>query len=290
MTHRLFPRMKNWDVEKVVFLLVESGREALRHYDSPSVSLKEDRSIVTQADKAVEALLAREFDRPSEGARMIGEETSASMDEAYIEGALSETAWIVDPIDGTAPYSHHVPTWGISIGFAEGGAIKEGGIFLPVTGEIFVTAGPRVLSACQPRWRAAADFAPLGDMPVKRCRLDDAGLVSISQGLAKRGKINLRNPVQALCCAVMPIPYLCIGRYMAYVGTLKLWDYAAGLAIIRNCGFAARFVGGGEMTGRVEEDCVTRKSGQSRWSARDDIIFAPSSDIADHIASQISEV
>ncbi len=281
--------MNAWNFERIVCLLKEAGGVALSHYDSPAWSLKDDRSIVTEADKAIESLFAAEFDRPSEGSLMIGEETSDLKSEQYVRDALAGTAWIVDPIDGTAPYSHHVPTWGISIGFAERGILKEGAIFLPATGEMFVTDGPNVLYACCPRERDAWNFSHFTALPVRKRELNDGGMISITQGMAKRGKIRVHNPVHALCCAVMPLPYLCMGRYLAYIGTLKVWDYAGGFPIIQKCGFTARFLNGEKMTGRIIDDCHAQAGGHARWRARDHIIFAPSEEVADYVAAHSSE-
>jgi myo-inositol-1(or 4)-monophosphatase len=281
--------VRDWNVEKIAALLCAAGRTALRHYESPEASFKADRSIVTAADKEIEALLAVEFDRPEEGAYLIGEETCATRDEKYIARALTDVAWIVDPIDGTAPYAAHVPTWGISIGYAEGGVVTEGAIFLPVTGEIFVTDGARVLYACDPRRQTAFDRASLGDLPVRRRPLDDAGLVAITQAIAKRGKFDARNSVHALSCAVMPMPYLCLGRYLAYIGTLCLWDFAGGLAIVKKCGFTTRFLGGGAVTGKIADDCRLEAGGLARWAARDHIIFAPSEEVADFVAARATD-
>lgn len=281
-------RVKSWDVDKVAALLAAAGRVALRHYDAPAVSFKSDRSVVTQADREIEALLAAEFDRPAEHTYMIGEETCAARSEAYIEAALAGSAWIVDPIDGTAPYASHVPTWGISIGYAEGGIIREGGIFLPVTGELFITHGAQALYASRPGGPAAWDFSVLDDLPAARRGRDEGGLIAITQAIAKYGTFDAVNPVHALSCAVMPMTYLCLGRYLAYIGTLRLWDFAAGLAICRACNFTARFLGGGEMKGRIREECHTEPGAEARWSARDHVIFAPCEDTADFIAAAAS--
>jgi len=278
--------VKAWDAEEAAALLVASGRVAMRHYETPSASFKADRSVVTQADTEIEALLGAELDRPNEGVFMIGEETCSSRDEKYIEGALAGRAWIIDPIDGTAPYAHHVPTWGISIGYAEGGVIAEGGIFLPVTGEMFVTDGPRVRYACCPGGERAWDLSALGDIAITKRPLDDGGLIAISQTIAKHGTMDVANPVHALCCAVVPMTYLCLGRYLAYVGILNLWDFAAGLAIVRACGFVTRFLGGGDVTGRIRADCRIGVGGLARWLARDHIVFAPSDEIAEFVAAK----
>lgn len=76
------------------------------------VSTKPDRSLVTEADLAVEQamreLLARE--RPSHG--IAGEEFGG--------GGDSEWRWHLDPIDGTANYVRGVPVWATLIALRQG--------------------------------------------------------------------------------------------------------------------------------------------------------------------------
>ena len=76
------------------------------------VSTKPDRSLVTEADIAVERtmrdLLARE--RPSHG--VAGEEFGG--------GGDSEWRWYLDPIDGTANYVRGVPVWATLIALRQG--------------------------------------------------------------------------------------------------------------------------------------------------------------------------
>lgn len=113
--------MNSWNLPRVRELLLECGAVALGYFGKTEMNLKDDKTIVTQADRAVEQLLARHFDRPDEGAYMIGEETVEQRDERYIDEAMRGIAWVVDPIDGTAPYAHRMPHWGVSIGYMEGG-------------------------------------------------------------------------------------------------------------------------------------------------------------------------
>jgi myo-inositol-1(or 4)-monophosphatase len=136
--------MNNWNIEEVLKIIAECGEIALKYYDNPGYELKPDKSIVTEADKAIEDYLTSKLNDPSKNAYMIGEETILSKNEEYISNALKENTWIIDPIDGTAPYSHHIPTWGISIAFMQNGIIKEGAIFLPVIGELFISCNDKI--------------------------------------------------------------------------------------------------------------------------------------------------
>ena len=284
--------MKKWNTEKIIALLVECGKIALKYYDSPEFELKHDRSIVTIADKTIEAMLAAHFDRPSDNVYLIGEETVSEKSEDYIQNALSETAWIVDPIDGTAPYAHHIPIWGISIGYMRKGQIEEGAIFLPATGEMFVTSADTVFyKSCSdgiPSW----NFSDMKPITVVKRKLDDSGLISITQEIAKSHKFDIINCIQAMGCAVFPMVYLCQGRLLAYITSshLKLWDYAAGIAILDKCGFSAKFLNGTDMTLNIFDDTKIEKRGMKRWELKEMVIFTPYNDTFTFLKNKIKSL
>lgn len=87
------------------------------------VYLKEDRTHVTDADRAVEqALRTRLADaRPSDS--IFGEEFGT-------QGA-SRRQWIIDPIDGTANYMRGVPIWATLIGLVVDGIPEVGVVSAP---------------------------------------------------------------------------------------------------------------------------------------------------------------
>jgi histidinol-phosphatase len=107
-----------------------AGEIAMRYYASGfDVSIKDDHSPVTQADreaeKAIVEILSRAF--PSHG--VLGEELGARGD--------AEVRWIVDPIDGTRNFVRHVPIWATLIALEEHGEITAGVIHVPPTGEMY---------------------------------------------------------------------------------------------------------------------------------------------------------
>ena len=103
------------------------GAVALEHYRRGfSVTLKADRSPVTEADRAAEraiteVLLARFRDHG-----VLGEELGAA--------GPRERRFIIDPIDGTRNFVRRIPTWAVLIGLEEDGAVTAGVVFQPVTG------------------------------------------------------------------------------------------------------------------------------------------------------------
>ena len=280
--------MKKWDRKEICGLLCESGEIALRHYETPSWQFKNDRSLVTAADHEVENLLAGQFDRPEESIYLIGEETVGTKGESYISAALRGTAWIVDPIDGTAPYAHHIPTWGISIGFMRESRLEEGAVFLPATGEMFITEGEDVLFARTETVRGRIKISEFGRLEVKKLSFNDGGLISVSQTVARRGFLDLRNPVQAVCCTVMSGVYLVMGRYLAYVGCVNLWDIGGILPIVLKSGFKGRLLSGEAITLKVDSGLYELSPGDNkRWRMKEQMILAPNGGVIRRVAEKM---
>lgn len=93
-----------------------------------SVELKADRTPVTIADRnaeeAIRAFLQREL--PDDG--ILGEEFGA------VEGK-NGNRWILDPIDGTKSFIHHVPLFGTLIALEQDGVPTVGVIACHAVGE-----------------------------------------------------------------------------------------------------------------------------------------------------------
>ncbi len=283
--------MQPWNRAAVVQVLRDCGEIALRYYDRPRIELKQDRSIVTQADQAVEEYLARLYDRPAEGSYLIGEETVAARSEEYLQEALRGQAWVVDPIDGTAPYAHRIPTWAVSIGYLHRGELEEGAVYLPITREVLISQGSRVyygtLREAGPAETAWEDVTALPGRPV---HFVPSGLIGITQGMTKRGRLEVYNPVQALCSAVMSLAFLCLGRYLGYVGKLNLWDLAGGLPLLLKCGLQTRLHGGPPIGPQVTPEVYDLQPGSPRrWKLRGVGVFALSEEIADRLDRLIDE-
>jgi len=57
-------------------------------------------------------------------------------------------------------------------------------------------------------------------------------MIAVSQHIVKSGSLRMRNPMLAVCCAVVPLTGLLLGRCCAYVTALKLWDIAGSLPLL----------------------------------------------------------
>lgn len=271
--------MKDWNIDKLLPLLKECGEIALKYYDNPPIEIKADQSIVTAADKAIEEKLATEFDRPGDNVYLIGEETIKTRSEDYLQAALSETAWVVDPIDGTAPYAAHMPAWGISVALMKNGKIVEGAIYLPVQNECLLTNGKEVLRCTDVTGGVKPQQYELAPH-----RLSPDGVLSISQITTKNNVFDMPNQVFSWGGCVASFYYLFTGRVMAYVATVKLWDVAACLAILERSNFIFRGKGGKKLSTQVNNDIYELDAdSKQRWNLRGYAIASGSDDIIDFI-------
>ncbi len=277
--------MIEWRPAAITALLAECAEIALRHYETPEARLKSDRSLVTKADREVEAHFESRLDDPGGDSYIIGEETIDERGVGYVERAMRGVAWVVDPIDGTAPYAHHIPTWGISIGRMEAGRLTDGAIYLPVTDELFITDGSEVMYGPINGESARIDAAPTR---VPKAERTSSGMIALTQGVAKGNGIDVANPVQALGCAVLPLTYLLLDRYIGYIGKVKLWDVAGVLPMLHREGFVAVFPDGTPV-GLAVDETVYRLStdDKGRWKLRNALVCAATRDLADYIVAAI---
>jgi len=111
--------------------LIEAGRIALAYFAKPALdhSYKIDNSIVTAADLAIEDFLRSKIKAEFPEHAIIGEE--------YDPESGNEFAWILDPIDGSAPFFWNIPTWCISIGITKNLQPYMGFVYVPLTGDFY---------------------------------------------------------------------------------------------------------------------------------------------------------
>ena len=219
--------MNHWNREKVVELLEQSGRIAMEYKTKMAPEMKSDNSIVTQADKAIERFLDEAFTDEANNVYVIGEE---SLDSCSLNKALDNTAFIIDPIDGTAVYAAGLPMWGISIGYAVKGKFTESAIYLPETEELMITESGKTYLRCG----SGNDFVELKPF---RKEYMEAGAVYVTQTLAKQGFFNGAELLHSIGSCVYPGVYLAKQAYLAGVYFAKIWDVAGLLPALKNLGF-----------------------------------------------------
>ncbi|MGB0591398.1 MAG: inositol monophosphatase family protein [Myxococcota bacterium] len=198
--------------------------------------------LVTEADKAAEALIADAVAEafPEDG--FLGEEGGLSGAEE------ARWSWVVDPLDGTTNFVHRVPHFAVSIGLLFEGAPYAGVVrhicrhetYHAVRGEgawcgerrLEVTSR-RVLSDCLLATGFGYDRAQRADellAPVKRA-------LEQGRGLRRMGS------------AALDLVDVAQGLYDGFwEDALNPWDVAAGVVLVQEAGGQVTAFGGRPMT------------------------------------------
>lgn len=127
------------EIQDCLTLAVDLARQAGEltlkwfQHDDLVVDTKGDGTPVTQADRAAERFLRRELARrfPRDG--ILGEEDGEDV-------GASGRRWIIDPIDGTKPFTHGVPLYSNLLALLDDQGPAVGVINLPALG-LTVAAG-----------------------------------------------------------------------------------------------------------------------------------------------------
>jgi myo-inositol-1(or 4)-monophosphatase len=206
-----------------------AGALALRLRPPPgaaTATLKDRQDWLTEADGAVEALIAGSLAEafPEDGFQ--GEETGRGRD-----GALR---WVVDPIDGTSNFARGALRFCVSIGLLDGPASVLGVIHAPALGETFAAR------------RGAG--ATLNGAPIRA-----AGTTDLARGMVECGWSHRRSnesywalvqnvmrtgaSLRAGGSGALGLADVAAGRLDAYLELhINLWDVAAALCLLAEAG------------------------------------------------------
>jgi myo-inositol-1(or 4)-monophosphatase len=85
---------------------------------------KDDHTPLTKSDTSINALVIKEVQKRFPGHAVLGEEQSTKNTNA-------QHCWVVDPVDGTIPFSHGVPTSAFSLAYVMDGVPHSGVVYDP---------------------------------------------------------------------------------------------------------------------------------------------------------------
>jgi inositol-phosphate phosphatase / L-galactose 1-phosphate phosphatase / histidinol-phosphatase len=192
---------------------------------APAVQVKSDRSLVTQLDRTIELRLREMISSryPTHG--ILGEEEGSERTDA-------EFLWVLDPIDGTAPFIAGVPVFGTLIALLHEGRPILGVMDLPVTKDRWVgVQGQPTLHQGKPCATRVCDN--LADAMLTASNPDFFAPDELPAFEALRTRTRWR--IYGGCC--MSYGLLASGRTdIAIDSKLKLYDYAPFVPIIEGAG------------------------------------------------------
>jgi len=210
------------DIAEVREWARESGELARGYFNNVRRERKADRSWVTQADLEIEQLLRERIAARYPGHGIMGEEQG-------VGDVGREFVWCLDPIDGTGAFVSGLPLWGISIGLLRAGRPYAGVVYLPLLDDCYA------VDAGGPAFRNDEPLAVRPPGPV-----DSTDWIAVGSYTHRDYRITFPGKVRALSSVAADCCYVARGSaYGAVIGRAKLWDLAAGLAILAAAGGAA---------------------------------------------------
>jgi histidinol-phosphatase len=215
-----------------------AAADTLRWFGRADLGVEEkaDRSPVTAADRAAEAILRHELLARFPTDAFLGEETGATAGTSGYE-------WVVDPIDGTKSFIRGVPLYATLVGCRRGTAGIVGVIAIPALDEmVWAAAGGGA-------WHTRGGAAPVAARVSSRGRLDAALLCTsdftsfAAHAGGRTGGERARTAVEAACriCRTWGDGYgyllVATGRAEAMVDPLmNRWDAAAVETVVVEAG------------------------------------------------------
>lgn len=208
--------------------------EILPRFRHTARRYKQDGSVVTEADLAVQDRLTRELAELYPDIGLLGEEMDEDRQQALVSGP-GRWLWCLDPVDGTSNFAAGLPFFSISLALLRGYEPQLGIVHDPTRDECFTAVKGQGAWLNGERLRCTSPALPLN-----RClamvdfkRLDPA----LITGLATRPPYSSHRYTGS---GALEWCWLSAGRFQLYLhGRQKLWDYAAGALILAEAGGVA---------------------------------------------------
>ena len=217
-----------------ILAAVQAGqREAaglmLRAHDILAEDKTDHRDVVTAYDRAVQALLMERLSADVPGARFFCEENDRHDDLS------SEHLFIIDPIDGTMNFVHHLNHSAISVAYLHHGVLEAGAVYNPYVDEMFTALrGEGAFLNGRP---IHVDPAPLSETVICFGSAPyNPELTAQTFALAEKS-YRTGLDVRRQGSAALDLCSVASGRAGAYFElSISLWDYAAGALIVSEAG------------------------------------------------------
>lgn len=218
------------NIEELEALLKKAGklfadRNAAAHTREKGVA-----DYVTEVDFAVQQFIRRRLEELYPEVQFLSEEKSN--EEIDKDGLV----WVLDPVDGTTNLIHDYRASVISLALMQKGSVVLGMIYNPYTDELF-SAQKGEGSYCN-----GQKIEVSGAETMEKCLI----AIGTSPYYKEMAEENFKvfqaifkdcQDIRRSGSAALDLAYVACGRIEAYFErNLKIWDYAAGMLLVREAG------------------------------------------------------
>jgi len=219
--------------ELCAFVIAAARGELMTRFERVSAARKDDGSLITEADLAMQDRLQRELSSQWPAFSLLGEEMTAPEQEALLVDP-GRGLWCLDPLDGTSNFAAGIPFFGVSLALIQDGAVQAAVVYDPVREECFsaLRGGGAWLNGAPLRTSGVPESLADAMAMVDLKRLPDALIRALAKGAPYRSQRSFGSVALDWC-------WVACGRCQVYLhGGQKLWDYAAGQLIANESGAA----------------------------------------------------
>lgn len=217
--------------------LVKKAYENSKTINSYKVSLKENSTLVTDADLEIEGYMISRIRERYPRDNFLTEETNS-------EETLKDRTWIIDPIDGTTHFIKGDNFWGIQIAFYDKEKTKFSIVYLPKTNECYYAA--EKLGAYVNNNR----ILPHENVPMNQAIVEFGGSIYkefdskkiLLNRLLGNNKMKVAGILHINSCCIS-FTNLASGKIDALIiATRKLWDILPGMFILEELGIKSHYL------------------------------------------------
>lgn len=212
------------------------------------IERKSDRSPVTGADRAADAVIVPALEALTPDIPVVSEERAASH---HTDGTGAGPYWLVDPLDGTREFINRRDEFTVNIALIAGGRPVFGVLGVPVQDVVYAgyTAGDGAGTASRKAGDGAAEAVSVRAAP------PDGIVVAASRSHADWDELddfldgeNVRRRI--IAGSALKFALVAEGSADLYprLGPTMEWDTAAGQAIVEAAGGTVRTLDGGPLT------------------------------------------
>ena len=210
------------DLEEMATAAISAAARLLS-FDGSHPSIKSDGSLLTMYDTLVETEVVTTLSRLDPTSEIISEELASS--DVY-DAPAGFRGWVLDPIDGTTNFAAGFPVFAISLAFVDNGVSTFGIVWDSLTRRSYSssTVVTNTYADCAAESYAACDFE--GDERAHRWGIDAFSFLAKST-----------RSTRVIGSVALGMLWTALGRFDVYCAPApKVWDYAAGDALVRAAG------------------------------------------------------
>lgn len=246
-----------------------------RKLDAGDIDTKSGpNDLVTAADTAAEAMIARGLQMAFPSALVIGEEAASKTPKLTDGIAEAELCFLIDPVDGTWNFANGLPVFGTMIAACRFGRPVWGMIYDPTGDDAYIAAQDGDAMAGRRKLQTAGDKA-LKDM-IGYMHL---GLMPQADRVLASARLPSFASISNLRCSAHEYRLLAQGAVdFVLSGKMTPWDHAAGVLLCQRAGGHAAMLDGSDYTAALPDAYLLSASSKTVWDR-----------VADELAGLLSE-